>query len=175
MRWTGGYGLGLGLRRDGERILAGHGGAMPGFIAGVLVSPADKIGAAVLTNSSEADVERLALALVARTVDAWPVAPEPWRVEAPPPDDVEPLLGIWWLGGSQIVFRWRDGKLEGRFDGIPEWRASSVYEREGDDLWRTVSGPEQGELLRIERGAGGEVVRLVWAGYPVMREPRPMA
>ena len=39
VRWTGGYGLGLGLRRDGERILAGHGGSMPGFIAGVLVSP----------------------------------------------------------------------------------------------------------------------------------------
>ena len=50
-----------------------------------------------------------------------------------------------------------------------------MYEREGDDLWRTVSGPEHGELLRIERGAGGEVVRMIWAGYPVTREPRPMA
>jgi CubicO group peptidase (beta-lactamase class C family) len=175
VRWTGGYGLGLGLRRDGERILAGHGGAMPGFVASVLVSPADKVGVAVLTNSSEADVEQLALALVARTVDAWPVAPEAWRVEAPPPDDVESLLGIWWLGGSQIVFRWRNGNLEGRFDGVPAWRLSSVFRREGDDLWRTVSGPEQGELLRIERGAGGEAVRMIWAGYPVMREPRPMA
>jgi len=26
-RWTSGYGLGLGLRRDGERVLAGHGGS----------------------------------------------------------------------------------------------------------------------------------------------------
>ena len=32
-RWLSGYGLGLGLRRDGDRILAGHGGSMPGFIA----------------------------------------------------------------------------------------------------------------------------------------------
>jgi len=37
VRWTGGYGLGLQLLRDGERILAGHGGSMPGFIAGVYV------------------------------------------------------------------------------------------------------------------------------------------
>ena len=59
VRWTGAYGLGLGLRRDGERILAGHGGAMPGFIAGVYVSPRDKVGAAVLTNSSIASVEEL--------------------------------------------------------------------------------------------------------------------
>ena len=84
-RWTAGYGLGLGLRRDGERILAGHGGAMPGFIAGVLVSPRDKIGAAVLTNSSTAAVDELTLALVARTVAAWPVPPRPWHVEEPPP------------------------------------------------------------------------------------------
>jgi CubicO group peptidase (beta-lactamase class C family) len=174
VRWTGGYGLGLGLRRDGERIVAGHAGAMPGFIAGMLISPEDKIGAAVLTNSSEAEVERLVLDLVARTVDAWPVAPEPWRVEAPPPADVGPLLGIWWMEGSLIVFRWRDGKLEGRFDGTPDWRLSSIFEREGDDLWRTVSGPENGELLRIERGAGGEVARMIWGGYPLLREPRAM-
>src|SRR5690242_14681414 len=31
VRWTGGYGLGLQLVRDGERILFGHGGSMPGF------------------------------------------------------------------------------------------------------------------------------------------------
>ena len=175
VRWTAGYGLGLGLRRDGERILAGHGGSMPGFIAGVLISPEDKVGAAVLTNSSEAAVEELVLALVARTVDAWPVAPKPWRVEEPPPADVEPLLGIWWVEGSQIVFRWRDGKLEGRFAGIPDWKPSSVFAREGDDRWRTVSGPEHGEALRIERDDAGQVVRLVWAGYPVTRTPRSFA
>ena len=175
VRWTAGYGLGLGLRRDGERILAGHGGAMPGFITGVLISPEDKVGAAVLTNSSEAAVESLVLALVARTVDAWPVSPEPWRVEAPPPADVEPLLGIWWVEASQIVFRWRDGKLEGRFTGIPDWKQSSVFTRETDDRWRTVSGPEHGEALRIERDDAGAVVRLVWAGYPVRRVPRGFA
>ena len=174
-RWTSGYGLGLALRRDGERILAGHGGAMPGFIAGVLVSPSDRIGAAALTNSSEAEVEPLVVQLIARTVDVWPVTPEPWRFEEPPPVDVESMLGIWWLEGTQMTFRWRDGKLEGRIVGIPDWRPSSVYEREGDDRWRTVSGPEQGEVLRVERGADGAVTRMIWAGYPVTREQRPFA
>jgi len=174
-RWTSGYGLGLALRRDGERILAGHGGAMPGFIAGVLVSPSDRIGAAALTNSSEAEVEPLVVQLIARTVDVWPVTPEPWRFEELPPVDVESMLGIWWLEGTQMTFRWRDGKLEGRIVGIPDWRPSSVYEREGDDRWRTVSGPEQGEVLRVERGADGAVTRMIWAGYPVTREQRPFA
>jgi CubicO group peptidase (beta-lactamase class C family) len=175
MRWTGGYGLGLGLRRDGERILIGHGGSMPGFIAGVYVSPADKIGAAVLTNSSTAAVEELTLKLVACTIEDWPVAPEPWRVEEAPSDEVEALLGVWWVEGSQIVFRWREGKLEGRYPDVAEWKPSSVFERESTDRWRTVAGPEQGEALRVERDVDGRVARMIWAGYPVTREPRQFA
>ena len=175
VRWTAAYGLGLGLRRDGERILAGHGGSMPGFIAAVYVSPHDKVGAAVLTNSSTASVEELTLKLVSETVDERPVPPEPWRVEEAPPAEVEPLLGIWWMEGSQVVLSWRDGKLEGRFTGIPAWKPSSLFERETADRWRTVSGPEQGEALRLERDASGAVVRMIWAGYPVTREPQAFA
>ncbi len=175
VRWTAGYGLGLGLRRDGERILAGHGGSMPGFIAGMYVSPADRVGAAVLTNSGTAAVDELTLGLVARTVEEWPVAPEPWRVEEPPPEDVRPLLGIWFVEGDRMTFRWREGRLEARLEGSPDWKPASVFERETADRWRTVAGPEQGEALRIERGADGAVVRLVWAGYPVTREPRGFA
>jgi len=175
VRWTAGYGLGLGLRRDGERILAGHGGSMPGFIAGVLVSPEDKVGAAALTNSSTPDLTKLVETLVDRTVAAWPVPPPAWRAEPVPPADVAPLLGIWWVEGSQIVFRWREGKLEGRFADYPEWRPASVFVRDGDGAWRTDSGPEQGERLRVERDAAGEIVRLVWAGYPVTRVPRGFA
>jgi CubicO group peptidase (beta-lactamase class C family) len=92
-RWLSGYGLGLQLRRDGERILAGHTGSMPGFIACLYFSPKEKIVAAALTNSSGAALADLALALVATTVEEWPVAPEPWRIGEPPPDDVAPCSG----------------------------------------------------------------------------------
>ncbi|MHB8468865.1 MAG: serine hydrolase domain-containing protein [Gaiellaceae bacterium] len=170
-RWTAGYGLGLQLLRDGERILAGHGGSMPGFIAGLAVSPADKIGAVALTNSSGARLGELVLKLIAETVERWPVPPEPWRVEDAPPDEILPLLGIWFLEGDQAILRWRDGTLELRFPDLPEWRPSSVLRREADDLWRTESGSEQGERLRVERDAGGNVERLVWAGYPLLRTP----
>lgn len=171
LRWTGGYGLGLMLQRDGERILAGHGGSMPGFIAGVYVSPADKIGVAALTNSSGAALGELAQRLVSTTVERWPVAPTPWRVEEPPPDDVLPLLGIWFMEGDTFVIRWRDGGLDARFQEDPEWKPSAVLRRESADRWRIESGWEQGELLRIERDENGEIVRLVLAGYPVTREP----
>ena len=189
-RWVEGYGLGLGLRRDPlavrpgvagfaggapsqERIFAGHGGSMPGFIAGLYFSAKEKIAIAVLTNSSDAQLGELELALMRTTVDEWPVAPEPWRIGEPPPDDVVPLLGIWFMEASRLVFRWREGKLEARFDGMLDWEPSSVFEREADDRWRTVAGPEQGEALGIERAADGSVTRMVWAGYPVTREPGP--
>jgi CubicO group peptidase (beta-lactamase class C family) len=172
-RWLAGYGLGLGLQRDGDRILAGHGGSMPGFIAQLSFSPKDKVVAAALTNESGAGLGDLGLALVRTTVEEWPVAPESWRIGEPPPDDVAPLLGIWFIEGARLVFRWREGKLEARSDGMEDWEQSSVFERDAEDRWRTVSGPEHGEALRIERDTDGSVARMVWAGYPVTREPGP--
>jgi CubicO group peptidase (beta-lactamase class C family) len=172
-RWQAGYGLGLGLHRDGDRIFAGHGGSMPGFIATLQFSAKEKVVATALTNESEADLSELGVALLATTVEEWPVAPKTWRVGEPPPEDVVPLLGIWFMEASRLVFRWREGKLECRFEGMPDWQPSSVYERETDDRWRTVSGPEQGEALRIVREPDGTISRMVWAGYPVTREPGP--
>ena len=172
-RWLSGYGLGLELRRDGERILAGHGGSMPGFIARLYFVPKEKVVVSALTNESEGALGELGLALVRTTVDEWPVAPEPWRIGEPPTDEVAPLLGIWFMEASRLVFRWHEGKLEARYDGMLDWEPSAVFERETEDRWRTVSGPEQGEALRIQRGPDGSVERMVWAGYPVTREPGP--
>jgi CubicO group peptidase (beta-lactamase class C family) len=172
-RWQSGYGLGLGLSRDGERILAGHSGSMPGFIAQLLFSAKEKVVAAALTNESESPLGELTLRLVGTTLEEWPVAPEAWRIGEPPPDDVVPILGIWFMEAARLVLRWRDGKLEGRFDDMPDWQPSSIFERGADDRWRTVSGPEHGETLRIQRDADGSIVQMVWAGYPVTREPGP--
>jgi CubicO group peptidase (beta-lactamase class C family) len=165
VRWTSGYGLGLQLLRDGERILAGHGGSMPGFIAGVYVAPTDKVGVALLTNSSTARLGALAQKLVAVTVERWPVPPEPWGIGEPPPDEVVPLLGIWFMEGDPVVFRWRKGKLEAQFPDATDWEEPAVFVRESADRWRVVSGWEHGEQLRIEPD------RMVLAGYPVTRTP----
>ena len=172
-RWLAGYGLGLQLWRDEERILAGHGGSMPGFIAWLGFSPKDKLVAAALTNESQGMLRGLGLSLVRTTVDEWPVAPEPWQVGEPPPEEVVPLLGIWFFEASSIVFRWRDGQLEARSPEDADWEPSSVFERETEDRWRVISGPEHGEALRIERGEDGSVARMILAGYPLSREPGP--
>jgi CubicO group peptidase (beta-lactamase class C family) len=172
-RWLAGYGLGLSLRRDGERVVAGHTGSMPGFIAVMYFSPRENLAIAALTNVSDATLPPLGLSLIRTTVEEWPVAPKAWRAGDPPPEDVVPLLGIWFMEASQMTLRWRDGRLEAAFPDAADWEKPAVFEQETDDRWRTVSGPEQGEALRVVRSDDGSIERLVWAGYPVTRDPGP--
>ena len=189
-RWLSGYGLGLQLRRDPivlrpgdagfaggasshDRILAGHGGSMPGFIARLYFSAGEKVVVAALTNESAAALVPFGLSLARTTVEEWPVTPEAWRVGDAPPAEVVPLLGIWFMEAAQITIRWRDGRLEATSPDDADWEPPTVFEKEMDDRWRTVSGPEHGEALKILRGEDGSVERLVWAGYPVTREPGP--
>ena len=46
--WTLAWGLGWMLHRRSDRVLVGHDGAMPGFLAGLAVRRTDKVGAVVL-------------------------------------------------------------------------------------------------------------------------------
>ena len=46
-----------------------------------------------------------------------------------------------------------------------------MFEPAGDDRFRGVSGPEEGELLEVVRAADGSVEKLYWATYPLKRTP----
>ena len=71
--WTVGWGLGLQLVDHEGRVFGGHGGAMPGFLAGLLVNRETKTGAAVLTNSgTRAPTGEIAIELAAATIELWP-------------------------------------------------------------------------------------------------------
>ena len=169
-RWQEAWGLGLGLTRDGERILAGHSGGMPGHLSGFAYSRRDGICAAALTNAG-ADMRALAVRLAVAVIDALPAEPEPWRPAEHPPPEVATILGRWWSEGEESVFSFRDGRLQARLahDGPEEEPA--IFEPDGPDRFRAVSGPERGELLRAARNDLGEVVKLYWATYPFHREP----
>ena len=171
-RWSLGWGLGLELYRSGERVFAGHGGAMPGFLAGLVVARKERIGAAVLTNSGAGPKpEALALALANAAADAWPVPPEPWQPGEAAPPEVAELLGPWWTEGYELQLRWRAERLEAVLLAGPPGRNVSGFQQEGEGVYRCVEGRERGELLRVVRGAAGEVEKLYFATYAVRREP----
>lgn len=188
-QWTLGWGLGLMLHRRGERLLIGHDGAMPGFLASMVVHRDSRLGVVVLTNTGRsAEPGGLALELADCVLDEAPEPDAPWIPGRPVPADVEALLGIWWSEGTQYALVWRGerggddeidavdgGHIEIEAVGAPASRPPSVLRREpdrGPDHWRVVSGREQGELLRAVRGDDGSVERLYWATYPMARQHR---
>ena len=171
--WKLGWGLGVTLMREEDRIFVGHGGAMPGFLAGLAVSPKERSGAVVLVNSGAGvKVEELLRKLAVKTAEAYPPEPEPWRAAEEIPSELEPLLGRWWSEGNEVVLRVRDGRLELRDAGAAPSLPPSVFEPAGDDRFRGVSGPEEGELLEVVRDESGEVTKLYWATYPLKRTPQ---
>ncbi len=172
--WTRAYGLGFDLQRTGERVLAGHGGAMPGFLAGLRVRRQDRVGAVVFANST-AGAETVVLAgqLVNAVLDAEPSLAPVWDPSLPQPD-LDGMLGSWWTEGEEIVFEVRDNVLWSRVPGgLP--MADTRFARIDPDRFRAVAGRERGELLEITRGPGGVVERMHFATYALTRTPTAFA
>lgn len=172
--WARAYGLGYDLQRTGERVLVGHGGAMPGFLAGLRVRRQDQVGAVVFANST-AGAETVVLAgqLVNAVLDAEPAYPLVWSPSRPQPD-LDGILGSWWTEGEEIVFEVRDNVLWSRIPGgLPI--ADTRFAKESGGRFRAVAGRERGELLEITRGPGGDVERMHFATYALTRTPTAFA
>jgi hypothetical protein len=175
-KWSLGWGLGLELYRRGERVYAGHGGAMPGFLAAVCVHRPERTGAAVLCNTGAgARPEALALDLAEAVFAEIERVPELWRPDDGPPADVEPILGRWWSEGNELVLAWKGDRLRLELVDGPAGRNLSWLTHEADDRWRIVEGRELGELLQVTRDADGTPVKLYVATYPLTRAPAAFA
>ncbi|MET7836016.1 serine hydrolase domain-containing protein [Micromonospora sediminicola] len=176
--WAAGFGLGLILVPQPARVThVGHDGAMPGFLAAVYGrrggdGTPGAMGAAVL-GSSGAGVEVFDLVhdLLAAAAEHDPAEIEPWRPGPPAPDHLRGMLGRWWGEGFEYVFSWHDGALRARGAGDPAGKPPAVFASLPDrpDVFRTVSGREVGELLRLTRDEKGVVVRMHWATYRFTR------
>jgi CubicO group peptidase (beta-lactamase class C family) len=170
--WTVAWGLGLGLYRRGDRVYAGHGGAMPGFLASLVVCRGSGVGAVVLTNSGAGPkVETLALDLAEAMHRLAAPAVAEWAPDAGAPADIAPLLGAWWTEGSELRITWGQGRLRAELLSASPWNRHSTFEPEGEDTWRCVEGRERGELLRVVRDEARMPVKLYFATYPCTREP----
>lgn len=172
-RWLLAWALGVEINRRGDRLFAGHAGGAVGHASWLYYSRRDKVGTVLLTNTENPSLTFDPVSLTEKAVDALGADAEPWRPGAPVPPELEGVLGIWWGEGVDWWFEWRDGSLEARRPGrtIP---TRTLFEREAEDVYRTVSGRERGELLRVVRDHSGQPVKLYWATYPFTRTAAPL-
>ncbi|HEX6498039.1 MAG TPA: serine hydrolase domain-containing protein [Micromonosporaceae bacterium] len=170
-RWTSGYGLGLQLRRDQGRQLAGHTGSMPGFRAVVWTDPADGTAALALANSTAGlAVGDLGATLIGIVADREPRLPREWT----PLDDVDPALldltGEWYWGPAPFVLRllpdrWLSLMPAGQDNGPGRFRP------EPDGTWTGLDGYHANETLRVVRRADGSVSHLDINTFVFTRRP----
>jgi CubicO group peptidase (beta-lactamase class C family) len=140
------YGLGVQVLRIDGRTLIGHGGSMPGFLAGVFVDREEGTGAVSLANTTSG-LDTVVFGLLADLRTHEPRIVEPWT---PSPSPV-PLdsLGVWFWGPTPYVLRSVPGGLLhlGPLPGRPG-RASRFGPRP-DGGWTGLDGYYAGEPLRF--------------------------
>lgn len=171
-RWELAWGLGLMLLRADDRMYVGHTGGMPGHVSGMFVHRTSGTAGISLMNTSTApDPAALAVDLAGYVVEHEPVEPELWSPGTEVPAELVGLLGRWFSEGQAFTFSVRQGKLEARGEDAPAHKPPSIFTKLGADVYRTESGRETGELLRISRDTGGAVTTMNWATYLFTREP----
>ncbi len=164
------YGLGLQVLRADGCTFTGHGGSMPGFLAGVLVDSAQDVGVVSLCNATSGldpaistDLQRLVREAEPRLVDAWrPLA------------EVDPaalaLVGLWHWGTSSYGFRLAaDGLLH--LLGLLGAGRGSRFRARGDGTWVGLDGYHAGEVLRPVLDASGSVLALDVGSFVYSRTP----
>ena len=170
--WTSAWGLGLMLARRDGRTWVGHTGGFPGAITGVFTERESATTGMVLMNSTATpDPAVIALDLGAHLLEHEPIDITPWEPGTALSQELVPLIGRWYSEGRAFTFSIAAGRLEARVEGQAAHLPPSVFERDGADAFRTVSGRERGERLTIDRHSDGTVRQLHWATYPFTREP----
>ncbi|MEJ7707729.1 MAG: hypothetical protein WKF82_10990 [Nocardioidaceae bacterium] len=81
------------------------------------------------------------------------------------------MLGRWFSEGQAFTFSVKQGRLEARGDAAPAHKPPSVFAKLAEDVYRTESGRETGELLRLTRDESGQIIKMHWATYLFTREP----
>ncbi|MCC2307674.1 serine hydrolase domain-containing protein [Cellulomonas chengniuliangii] len=159
---VGRYGVGMDVRKIGDRPLIGHSGGYPGHITRTYIDPKDKLVVSVLTNAVDGPATPIATALV-KLIDA---ALTPRRGFTPPaPAGVLPplesytgrfanlwgLLDLTVLGGRLVAL---DPSSADPMEGFEE------LEVVGPDTLRVhpqTGFGSSGELIRLERAADGSI------------------
>ncbi|HET6967419.1 MAG TPA: serine hydrolase domain-containing protein, partial [Ornithinibacter sp.] len=191
--WTGAHGLGWQVWNVGGARFAGHGGSMPGFLAGLRVrldagasvtgsvagSAGGRVtasgpargaagdGVVLLTNTTASTATRSVIDdLLDGLARHEPAPVEPWSASGDAA--LLELVGTWHWGPATEVARVVGEHL---VIGEPGAGRGSRFRRVGDDLWEGLDGYHTGEPLRVLRRPDGSVSHLDLASFRLTRTP----
>jgi D-alanyl-D-alanine carboxypeptidase len=165
------YGLGIQLLRVGDRVLIGHGGSMPGFLASLWVDPEHDLGAVVLANSTSGPATNaIATDLIDLVAEHEPRIPAAW---APLPEVDHALLaltGPWYWGTTPFVLRLAADRGLDLAPLVGQGRGSRLRPRP-DGTWTGLDGYYAGEILRPVYDADGRLTHLDLGSFVFTRTP----
>jgi CubicO group peptidase (beta-lactamase class C family) len=164
--WTGAHGLGFQVWNVDGRRFAGHGGSMPGFLAGLRVDRETGDGVVVFANATSG-MGPLHNDLLQLLAEREPHPPRVWTADAEQVAGLE-LVGDWYWGTTAYTLRLAsDGVL---VLGEPGVHRGSRFRPVGDG-WIGLDGYHEGEPLVAVRDAGGRVGHLDLGSFRFSRTP----
>lgn len=163
--WTTAHGLGWQVWNVDGTKYAGHGGSMPGFLAGLRVAVETGDGVVTLTNTTNG-MDPVGRQLLEAFVECEPLTPEPWHAAGDP--SVLDLVGTWHWGPAVSTARVVGEHLT---LGEPGTARGSRFAPVGADEWVGLDGYYTGELLRVLRSADGTPTHLDLASFRFTRTP----
>ncbi|MEU6448324.1 serine hydrolase domain-containing protein [Streptomyces sp. NPDC046979] len=165
------YGLGLQIQHRDGRLLVGHSGSLPGFLANLTIAVEDDVAAVVLTNCTSGPLlGGVGADLVRIVAEAEPRIPEPWRPLPQADASVLELAGQWYWGTHAFALRLTsDGGVS--LEPLSGQGRRSRFRANGDGTWTGLEGYYAGELLEAVRRPDGSVSHLDLGSFVFTRGP----
>ncbi|MER6421572.1 serine hydrolase domain-containing protein [Streptomyces sp. NPDC001137] len=165
------YGLGLQIQRRDGRLLVGHSGSLPGFLANLTLSVEDDVASVVLANCTSGPLlSTVGADLVRIVAEAEPRIPEPWRPLPEVDSAVLELAGPWYWGTH--VFALRLTAAGGvSLEPLSGSGRRSRFRANGDGTWTGLEGYYAGELLTAVRRPDGTLSHLDLGSFVFTRQP----
>ncbi len=164
--WTGAHALGWQVWNVAGRRYVGHGGSMPGFLAGLRVDLETGDGVVVLANATTG-LGPLAADLLDLVRELEPVAAPVWTRRGDHADRLD-LVGDWFWGTARYPVR-LDG--EHLVLGQPGVGRGARFAACDDGSWVGLEAYHEGERLTVRRDADGRPVQLDLASFAFTRTP----
>jgi CubicO group peptidase (beta-lactamase class C family) len=164
--WGSGWGLGFSVTRSGDRVTFGHGGWAGSHTSNLTVSPDERVGVVVLTNSDDGVPALFAsriLAMLAPAIKKALPAPVPaalpdtasWKKYVGRYTDPDSgLTDVMVFGGKLMMYGFNYPPEENPLGSLTELTP------EGENTFRMTGENGNGELVVFEMGPDGNVKRI---------------